>query len=196
MERQHGTGVPGSYRWPARTDLDWSEETTVTLRLREFPRPTVTNVAVTSTPVLETDTYGAGETIEVSVTFSEAVTATSDTDFVLSVAGATRAPLLSGSGTATLVFGYTVAPGDEDDNGIWIGDEDRTLVGNRNGDAQAGAITSTATGAAANIDHDELGTQSGHKVDGSRSIRLGGGDLDPAARDRHLRGGRKRSSSR
>ena len=163
--------VPGSYRWPARTGLDWSSETTVTLRLREFPRPTVTNVAVTSTPVLETDTYGAGETIEVSVTFSEAVTATSDTDFVLSVAGATRAPLLSGSGTATLVFGYTVAPGDEDDNGIWIGDEDRTLVGNRNGDAQAGAITSTATGAAANIEHAELGTQSGHKVDGTRSIR-------------------------
>ena len=163
--------VPGSYRWPARTGLDWSSETTVTLRLREFPRPTVTNVAVTSTPVLETDTYGAGETIEVSVTFSEAVTATSDTDFVLSVAGATRAPLLSGSGTATLVFGYTVAPGDADDNGIWIGDEDRTLVGNRNGDAQAGAITSTATGAAANIEHAELGTQSGHKVDGTRSIR-------------------------
>ena len=93
--------------------------------------PTVTNVAVTSTPVLETDTYGAGETIEVSVTFSEAVTATSDTDFVLSVAGAKRAPLVSGSGTATLVFGYTVAPGDEDDNGIWIGDETRTLVSNR-----------------------------------------------------------------
>ena len=62
--------IPGSYRWPARTDLDWSSEPTVTLRLREFPRPTVTNVEVTSDPVLETDTYGAGETIEVSVTFS------------------------------------------------------------------------------------------------------------------------------
>ena len=86
--------IPGSYRWPARTDLDWSSETTVTLRLREFLRPTVTNVAVTSMPVLETDTYGAGETIEVSVTFSEAVDATSDTDFVLSVGGARRAPLV------------------------------------------------------------------------------------------------------
>ena len=105
--------IPGSYRWPARTDLDWSSETTVTLRLREFPRPTVTNVEVTSDPVLETDTYGAGETIEVSVTFSEAVNATSDTDFVLSVAGAKRAPLLRGSDTATLVFGYTVVSSDE-----------------------------------------------------------------------------------
>ena len=73
--------------------------------------PTISTVTVTSTPMLETDTYGAGETIEVSVTFSEAVTATSDTDFVLSVAGAKRAPLVRGSGTATLVFGYTVATG-------------------------------------------------------------------------------------
>ena len=161
--------ITGSYRWPARTDLDWSSETTVTLRLREFPRPTVTSVEVTSMPVLETDTYGAGETIEVSVTFSEAVDATSDTDFVLSVGGARRAPLLSGSGTATLVFGYTVVSSDEDTNGIWIGDETRTLVGNRNGEPQNGTITSVATGAAAVIAHTLLGTDSDHKVDGSRT---------------------------
>ena len=161
--------ITGSYRWPARTDLDWSSETTVTLRLREFPRPTVTNVEVTSTPALETDTYGVDETIEVSVTFSEAVVATSDTDFVLSVAGAKRAPLLRGSGTATLVFGYTVVSSDDDDNGIWIGNETRTLDGNRGGEPQNGTITSVATGAAANLDHSELGTDSDHKVDGSRT---------------------------
>ena len=161
--------IPRSYRWPARTGLDWSSETTVTLRLREFPRPRVTNVAVTSTPVLETDTYGAGERIEVSVTFSEAVDATSDTDFVLSVGGARRAPLVSGSGTATLVFGYAVVSSDEDTNGIWIGDETRTLVGSRNGEAQNGTITSVATGAAAVIAHTALGTASDHKVDGSRT---------------------------
>ena len=119
--------------------------------------------------MLETDTYGAGETIEVSVTFSEAVDATSDTDFVLSVAGAKRAPLLRGSGTATLVFGYTVVSSDEDTNGIWIGDETRTLVGNRNGEPQNGTITTVANGAAAVLDHTELGTDSDHKVDGSRT---------------------------
>ncbi len=153
-----------------RTDSDWSSATTVTARLRPLTQgPTVTNVEVTSTPVLETDTYGAGETIEVSVTFSEAVNATSDTDFVLSVAGVRRAPLLRGSGTATLVFGYTVVSSDEDTNGIWIGDETRTLVGNRNGEPQNGTITSVATGAAADLDHTELGTDSDHKVDGSRT---------------------------
>ena len=90
--------------------------------------PTIDDVAVTSTPLLTSsvgstpDTYGRGETIEVSVTFNEPVTATTGTDFVLSVGGARRAPLLRGSGTATLVFGYTVQTGDEDTDGIWIGD--------------------------------------------------------------------------
>ena len=100
---------------------------------------------------METDTYGEGETIEISVTFDEAVNATSDTDFVLSVSGPKRAPLVRGSGTATLVFGYTVQSGDSDSNGIWIGDQDRTLVGNRNGDPQNGTITSVATGTAADL---------------------------------------------
>ena len=151
------------------TDSDWSEPSDL-VKTNAAVAPTISAVAVTSTPVLETDTYGAGERIEVTVTFSEAVNATSDTDFVLSVAGAKRAPLVRGSGTATLVFGYTVAPGDEDDDGIWIGDEDRTLVGDRNGEPQSGTITSVATSTAADLDHVGPGTQSDHKVDGSRSI--------------------------
>ena len=132
--------------------------------------PTITDVSVTSTPVLATGTYGAGETIEVSVTFDEAVNATSATDFELNVSDDKSAPLLRGSGTQTLVFGYTVAPDDADDNGIWIGDQDRTLVGDRRLTTQAGAITSTATGTAADLTHTELGRQDNHKVDGTRSI--------------------------
>ena len=142
--------------------------------------PTIDSVAVTSTPLLTSpggstpDTYGRDETIEISVTFNEAVTATAATDFVLSVSvsvsGAKRAPLLSGSGTATLVFGYTVQAGDSDDNGIWIGDQDKTLVGNRNGEPQTGTITSVATSLEADLTHGELGTQSGHKVNGSRRV--------------------------
>ena len=149
---------------------DWSDPSDAVKTNAAAAAPTISAVAVTSTPVLETDTYGAGERIEVTVTFSEAVNATSDTDFVLSVAGAKRAPLVRGSGTATLVFGYTVVPGDEDDNGIWIGDQDRTLVGDRMGLPQNGTITSVATSTAADLTHAELGQQSGHKVDGSRSI--------------------------
>ena len=162
------------------TDSDWSDASdAVSTNAEEMSdppvdipgAPTITAVEVTSTPVLETDTYGAGETIEISVTFSEAVRATSATDFVLNAGGAKRAPLLLGNETETLVFGYTVAPGDEDDNGIWIGDETRTLEGNRSGEPQNGAITSVANATAADLDHSEQGTQSGHKVDGTRSIR-------------------------
>ena len=138
--------------------------------------PTIDDLAVTSTPLLNSsggstpDTYGEGETIEVSVTFNEAVTATTGTDFVLSVGGAKRAPLLRGSGTATLVFGYTVLADDEDTDGIWIGDQDRTLVGDRNSNPQNGTIASVATTVAADLTHDELGALSGHRVDGSRRV--------------------------
>ena len=145
-----------------------TQDYTVTVTRAEAPPSIVTDgVSVTSTPRAAADTYGAGETIEVSVTFDEAVTATTDTDFVLSVGGAKRAPLLSGSGTETLVFGYVVQAGDRDANGIWIGPSNRTLVGNRNGDPQNGAITSVTTGLAADLTHGEVRTQSGHKVDGS-----------------------------
>ena len=78
--------------------------------------------------------------------------------------------MLDGSGTTGLVFSYTVGASDEDDNGIWIGDQDRTLVGNRMGLAQEGAITSVATSTAADLTHAELGQDADHKVDGSRSI--------------------------
>ena len=138
--------------------------------------PTIDDVAVTSTPLLTSsvgstpDTYGEGETIEVSVTFNEPVTATTGTDFVLSVGEAKRAPLLRGSGTATLVFGYTVQTGDSDDNGIWIGDQDRTLVGDRNSNPQNGTIASVASTVAADLTHAELGALSGHRVDGLRRV--------------------------
>ena len=124
-------------------------------------------VSVISTPLAATDTYGRGEVIEIEVRFSAAVDATSGTDFVLSVGGPRRAPLLRGSGTNKLVFGYTVVSGDDDDSGIWIGDQDRTLVGDRNGDPQNGEITSAVTDRAADLDHDSPGVLSGHKVDGS-----------------------------
>ena len=85
--------------------------------------PLITGVEVTSTPQADpdNDTYGLGENIEITVTFNEAVTATGDVDLGISVGGAKRAPLKSGSGTTELVFAYTVQSGDEDNDGIWIG---------------------------------------------------------------------------
>ena len=93
------------YYWQ-NSGLSWSVGDMVDVRLRRATAPTITaptidSVTVTSTPKAASDTYGAGETIEISVTFNEAVTATTGTDFVLSVAGRKRAPLLQGSGTET-----------------------------------------------------------------------------------------------
>ena len=174
------TGLTASTSYQVRvrakngeTDSDWSDASTAVSTNAAGTTPTITAVAITSTPVLETDTYGQGERIEVTVTFSEAVNATDATTFVLSVGGTdTRAPVLDGSGTTRLVFSYTVRASDEDDNGIWIGDQDRTLVGDRMGLPQAGAITSVATSTAADLSHSGLGTDADHKVDGSRSIVL------------------------
>ena len=172
-----GPSPTGVYNWVS-SGLDWMSAASVTLRLREVTRAAISNVAVTSTPLLTssdgstTHTYGVGETIEVSVTFNEAVDATSDTDFVLSVGGARRAALLSGSGTATLVFGYTVLAADVDANGIWIGDQDRTLAGDRMSNAQTGTITSVSAGVKVDLTHSALNTLGGHRVDGGRSIVL------------------------
>ena len=134
--------------------------------------PTVTGVAITSTPALETDTYGAGETIRVTVTFSEAVTVTGDPEFAFSLdSGEDRAPYKSGSGTTALVFAYTVAPGDEDDDGIFLldGSDFNNRVGPVTLDSDD-AIKSTESTTDADLAHTGRGTESGHKVDGSRSI--------------------------
>ena len=132
--------------------------------------PTIVLVAVTSMPALDTDTYGAGETIEVSVTFSEAVNIGGSPVFRFSLGnlGVGRqvdAAYESGAGSAALVFGYTVVSSDEDDDGIWIGHQGQTLVGTH----QTGTITSVATSIAADLTHAALGVQTGHKVDGSRT---------------------------
>ena len=75
-------------------------------------------------------------------------------------AGERTASYTTGSGTKTLRFQYTVSASDpRNDNGIWIGDSSRTWTG------AEGNIKSSS--GAAILDHDELGRQSGHKVNPS-----------------------------
>ena len=56
--------------------------------------------------------YKAGDTIHVQITFSEAVTVTGSPKLTLNTAPAEAATYVSGSGTATLTFDYTVQAGD------------------------------------------------------------------------------------
>ena len=138
--------------------------------------PMVTDVDVTSTPAALTDTYGTGEMIQFTVTFDQSVTVTGTPEFEFCLgttstmscdAGTTpparrRAALSSGTGTTALVFGYTVVVGDVDDDGIWIGDQSRTIK-LETGDT----IQGTVGGLDAVLTHEEKGALSGHKVNGA-----------------------------
>ena len=141
--------------------------------------PTVSTVDVTSMPA-SGDTYGTGEMIQFTVTFDQDVTVTGTPEFEFCLGNSDggsctdgsppptrrRVALSSGSGTTELVFSYTVVAGDMDDNGIWIGDQGRTIKLDT-GDA----IRGTVGGLDAVLTHPSGGAQTGHKVNGEATDR-------------------------
>ena len=144
-------------------------------------------VEVTSTPEAGTNTYGAGEDIEITVTFNEPVVVTGTPQFGFSAGVPKLADLVSGSGATQLVFAYTVQSGDEDTDGIWIPGHDDSANPTFRLDP-GDAVTGVATDVDAILQNLPLGTQSGHKVDGSltgadarlSSLSLSGVTLAPA----------------
>ena len=118
--------------------------------------PTVSTVAVTSNPGTD-ETYALGDTIEVGLTFSEAVTVTGAPYLLIDVGGTKRrASYNSGTGATQLKFQYTVRAGDDDDDGIAVVENSLTLNG--------GSIVATDDSTAATLDHAAL-TTTAHKVD-------------------------------
>ena len=82
----------------------------------------VGGISVTSTPVSTSDTYGEGEQIEFTLTFSQAVSVTGDPQFRFSMAASAdlrQADYVSGSGTTKLIFRYTVQAGDHSNGIAW-----------------------------------------------------------------------------
>src|SRR5262249_53932094 len=73
----------------------------------ETTAPTVTNV----TSPTANGTYGIGTVIPVTVTFSEVVNVTGTPTLTLAVTPNTAVNYVSGSGTNTLTFNYTVVAG-------------------------------------------------------------------------------------
>ena len=138
--------------------------------VNKIPKIVADGLAVTSTPLAASGTYGVGETIQVSVTF--------DSDVVVDTAGGT--PYLNltvgdsnngfrtrsmnyarGSGTPTLAFEYVVKPADRDNNGFNVGKNQLRLNG--------GTIRHATTGQDANLNHarpDWTGGSLLRKVDG------------------------------
>ena len=160
---EHGeTGILVSYtpRMKPLRDVPGNEAQSlsreaVTNDTPDTTSPEVSSVAISSNPGSDR-TYAAGDDIEVMVTFSETVEVTGTPQLRLELGGGTRtATYEGGTGTAALVFGYEVAEGESDTDGVGV--EEDSLSG--------GTIRDEARNNA-ELDHDGLAADSGHKVDG------------------------------
>ena len=122
--------------------------------------PTITGVAITSDPG-DDDTYGLGDSISVSVTFSEFVGVRGTPQIELNVGGEARAADFHPPAGATLVFTYVVAGGDMDSDGIAIGANKLTL--------NDGLIRNSVANPAV-LTHDAVAPDAGHKVDAAGGL--------------------------
>ena len=120
-------------------------------------------IRIVSTPTATTDTYARNDIIEFEARFNQPVHVKAGTTpgFRFQVAGgatgARTAWYSGGTATYALRFQYTVQASDpKDTNGLWIGDSSDTWI-----NAQGNIIAPLA----AILTHEELGTQSGHKID-------------------------------
>ena len=129
-------------------------------------RPYVKHVGVVSSPPDGWQSYRAGQTIEIALTFDTAVAVEGDVRLGLYVglvhdnwAEAWReAGYLGGSGTDTLVFGYTVAPGDMDIRGIAIPGGAAAVLG-------SGTIKAAGTDVEHQMHFPATGHLPDHKID-------------------------------
>ena len=128
--------------------------------------PEVESLGITSNPGTDR-TYAAGDEIEVTVSFSETVEVEGTPQLRLRVGSRTRtAGYLRGADAAALVFGYEVADGDEDSDGVSIRAGRISLNG--------GTIEDEAENAA-ELAHEAVAAQAGHQVDGVRPAFVGAG---------------------
>ena len=120
---------------------------------------TVDAVSISSSPA-ENGTYALSEVIRVSLTLSEAADVTGSPRLKIDMdsgdGGEKWATYESGTGTASLVFAYTVAEPDSSTQGIAVLGDSLELNG---GEIQ------TPSGVDADLSHDGLGHDSNHKVD-------------------------------
>ena len=129
---------------------------------RTLSAPTVSSVAFTSTPATgQNNTYKLSDTLDVTVTFGEAVTVTGTPQVDLTLGSTVRqADYESGSTTTQLLFQYEVQADDQDANGATINENGLKLNSGRI------FLQKTNTTVNADLAHSARTNQSGHKVDG------------------------------
>ncbi|MXY57457.1 MAG: hypothetical protein F4Y41_13865 [Gammaproteobacteria bacterium] len=125
----------------------------------EATGPTVTEVAITS-DAGSNDTYELGETIEISLTFSEAVDVTGAPQLKIDMDpadwGTKVVPYASGSGTETLIFEHVVVEPNYSMQGIAVLENTLELNG--------GTIRSASSETGAALVHDGLTHDAEHRV--------------------------------
>jgi hypothetical protein len=98
--------------------------------------PTVSSVAITSATGIVAGNLTTGNVVSTTLTTSRAITVTGTPQLALNIGGTTvQADFNSGSGTTTLVFNYTILPGQTDTNGISIAANSLSLNGGTMTDA-------------------------------------------------------------
>ena len=132
---------------PSQASAQTEEDTTA---------PTISSVVVS---LDDGGVYGIGDTIEVTVTFSENLTVIGSPHLELTIGNAARNAAYKSTTGSKIVFSYTVAVGDTDTDGISIAGNKLSLNG--------GSIRDAAENDA-DLSHSAVATQSGHKVDGIR----------------------------
>ena len=84
--------------------------------------PTISSMNISSASGIISNTLNAGDVLQITANFSESITVNATgakPRVLLNIGGVSKyADYLSGSGTADLVFGYTIAAGDTDVNGV------------------------------------------------------------------------------
>ena len=125
--------------------------------------PTVSSIALVAKDEKSGQSYAVlntGDTVDVAVTFSEAVTITGSPTVTLNVGGVNRTATfdsnINGTTSSKKFFRYTVAAGDTDANGISIAANALALNG--------GSITDTA-GNTATITHAQVADNSTYSID-------------------------------
>ena len=168
-EVEHGeTGIRVSYRVPTRAGESPLRDTVgnaaarlsnqpVTNETPDTTPPEVSKLEISSNPGSDR-TYAAGDEIRVTVTFNEKVEVTGRPGLQLEFAGGSRtAAYRGGAGTEALVFGYQVAQGESDTDGVGV--EADSLSG--------GTIRDVAQNPGV-LNHEGVSADAGHRVDGVR----------------------------
>ena len=119
--------------------------------------PTVTKIEIASAVGAPNGILNAGDVVNVSVTMSEATIVNGVPQLALDIGGSpVQANYVSGSGSNTLVFSYTILAGQNDTDGIAIAANSLTLNG--------GTLMDTA-GNIANLAHGAVADNASYPVD-------------------------------